>query len=298
VECETHLAHLDGVTIAYWYERAAVPNAKTLVCVHGWPESKRIFARVVQPFVDAGFNVVVPDLRGFGDSSLGADGFYDVVTHARDMEALLFSHLSLSSVVLIGGDLGGPVIQEMALRSPEHIEKMVLFNSPLPMDKERMTGMRTRPPFEVMDYFIRQGTDADALANELDSPEKRAAYIATFYSTRLWAHPSAFNAEEIEWHVEPFRDAAKLRASFTNYESAFDDSKRTQRPLYGRNTHTPTLILFGTSDHVIYPDFDLMAATVFENHEGPYRIENCGHFVPWEAPQELVTRTKEFLRAD
>jgi pimeloyl-ACP methyl ester carboxylesterase len=31
---------------------------------------------------------------------------------------------------------------------------------------------------------------------------------------------------------------------------------------------------------------------------GPYRIENCGHFVPWEAPQELVTRTKEFLRAD
>jgi pimeloyl-ACP methyl ester carboxylesterase len=298
VECETLLAHLDGVTIAYWYERAAVPNAKTLVCVHGWPESKRIFARVVQPFVDAGFNVVVPDLRGFGDSSLGANGFYDVVSHARDMEALLFSHLSLSSVVLIGGDLGGPVIQEIALRSPERIEKMVLFNSPLPMDKERMTGMRTRPPVEVMDYFIRQGTDADALANELDTPEKRAAYIATFYSTRLWAHPSAFSAEEIEWHVEPFRDAAKLRASFTNYESAFDESKRTQRPLYGRNTHTSTLILFGTSDHVIYPDFDLMAATVFENHVGPYRIENCGHFVPWEAPQELVTRTKEFLRAD
>jgi len=112
----------------------------------------------------------------------------------------------------------------------------------------------------------------------------------------LWAHPGAFNAEEIEWHVEPFQDAVKLRASFTNYESAFDESKRTARPLYGRNTRTPTLILFGTSDHVIYPDFDLMAATVFENHVGPYRIENCGHFVPWEAPQELLKRTTEFLR--
>ena len=296
MEFKTHLAHLDGVTIAYWHERSSLPNAQTLVCVHGWPESKRIFARVVQPLVDAGFNVVVPDLRGFGDSSLGADGFYDVVTHAHDMETLLFSHLSLSSVVLIGGDLGGPVIQEMALRSPERIENMVVFNSPLPMDKERMAGMRTRPPVEVMDYFIRQGTDADALANELDTPGKRAAYIATFYSTRLWAHPGAFNAEEIEWHVEPFQDAAKLRASFTNYESAFDESKRTTRPLYGRNTRTPTLILFGTSDHVIYPDFDLMAATVFENHVGPYRIENCGHYVPWEAPQELLKRTTEFLR--
>ena len=56
--------------------------------------------------------------------------------------------------------------------------------------------------------------------------------------------------------------------------------------------------MFGTSDHVIYPDFDLMAATVFENHAGPYRIDNCGHFVPLEAPQELVIRTKEFLLAN
>ena len=291
-----HRSSLRGFDQAFVYEKAERGSGVALLCVHGWPESKRIFWKVIAPFAAAGFDVIVPDLRGFGDSSLGADGFYDVVTHAHDMETLLFSHLALSSVVLIGGDLGGPVIQEMALRSPERIEKMVLFNSPLPMDKERMTGMRTRPPVEVMDYFIRQGTDADALANELDTPEKRVAYIATFYSTRLWAHPGAFDAEEIDWHVEPFRDAGKLRASFINYESAFDDSKRTQRPLYGRNTHTPTLILFGTSDHVIYPDFDLMAATVFENHVGPYRIENCGHFVPWEAPQELLMRTTEFLR--
>jgi pimeloyl-ACP methyl ester carboxylesterase len=175
---------------------------------------------------------------------------------------------------------------------------MVLFNSPLPMDKERMAGMRTRPPVEVMDYFIRQGTDADALAGELDSEAKRANYIAEFYSTRLWAHPGAFSSDDIAWHVEPFRDAQKLRASFANYESAFDATKRIEKPLYGRNTFTPTLILFGTSDQVIYPDFDLMAATVFDNHDGPIRIENCGHFVPWEAAEEFTFRTVEFCRKD
>ena len=291
----THHALVNNVDIAFWHERSAV--AKTvLVCLHGWPESKRIFSRVVEPLRDAGFDVVVPDLRGFGESGLAPDGFYDVVSHARDIEALVFDHLRYESVVLVGGDLGGPVIQEIALRNPTRVERMVLFNSPLPMDKERMAGMRTRPPVEVMDYFIRQGTDADSLASELTTDEKRAGYIAEFYSTRLWAHPGAFSADDIAWHVEPFRDAQKLRASFANYESAFDAKKRIEKPLYGRNLVTPTLILFGTSDHVIYPDFDLMAATVFENRERPVRIGNCGHFVPWEAAEEFTFRTVEFCR--
>ena len=291
----THHASVNDTDIAYWHERSERAT-KVLVCVHGWPETKRIFSRVVQPFCDAGFDVVVPDLRGFGESGLAPDGFYDVVSHARDIEALVFDHLGYQSVVLVGGDLGGPVIQEMALRNPSRVERMVLFNSPLPMDKELMAGMRTRPPIEVMDYFIRQGTDADALVSELDSEDKRADYIAAFYSTRLWAHPGAFTTEDIAWHVEPFRDAQKLRASFTNYESAFDATKRSEKPLYGRNTVTPTLILFGTSDHVIYPDFDLMAATVFDIHVGPIRIENCGHFVPWEAAEEFIFRTVGFCR--
>ena len=289
----THHALVNNVDIAYWHERSKSAN-KVLVCLHGWPESKRIFARVVKPLCDAGFEVVVPDLRGFGESGLAPDGFYDVVSHARDIEALVFDHLGYESVVLVGGDLGGPVIQELALRNPTRVERMVLFNSPLPMDKDRMAGMRTRPPVEVMDYFIRQGTDADALASELSTEEKRAEYIAEFYSTRLWAHPGAFSADDIAWHVEPFSDAKKLRASFANYESAFDAKKRIEKPLYDRNLVTPTLILFGTSDHVIYPDFDLMAATVFENHEGPIRIENCGHFVPWEAVDEFTFRTVKF----
>ena len=293
----THEAELDGVSIAYWHEKSGQKDAQTLVCVHGWPETKRIFSRVVTPLVKAGFNVVVPDLRGFGDSSLGDSGFYDVVTHAKDIEQLLFTHLDMDSVILIGGDLGGPVIQELALRVPLKIKKMVLFNSPLPMDKVRMEGMRTRAPKEVMDYFIRQGTDADALASALDTADKRAAYIAPFYSTRLWAHPGSFTAEDIAWHTEPFRDAQKLRASFTNYEAAFDAAKRSEIPLYGRNSETRTLILFGTSDHVIYPDFDLMAATVFDHHVGPIRLDGCGHFVPWEAPEEFVLRTITFCNS-
>jgi pimeloyl-ACP methyl ester carboxylesterase len=267
-----------------------------LVCVHGWPETKRVFWKVVQPLADAGFEVVVPDLRGFGDSALGPDGFHDVASHARDLYALVHDVLGHERVVLLGGDLGGPVIQDLALRYPEWVDRMVLFNSPLPYLKDEMAGIiGTRPAREAADYFIRQGTDPDGLAAELTSPEQRRRYIATFYTSRFWAHPGAFAGEgEVDFHTEPFGDAAHLRASFGGYESSFSPTARSEPSLIGRNPHTRTLVLYGPSDHVIYPAFDRMAAVVFPDHVGPYLLRDSGHFVPWEAPHALVSGTVAF----
>ena len=277
------------------------PGGIPLVCVHGWPESKRVFWKVIQPLADAGFDVIVPDLRGFGDSDVaGADaadgGFHDVAAHANDLYALVHDELGLAKVVLLGGDLGGPVIQDLALRHPMWVDRMVLFNSPLPYLKDRMGDIAgTRPVREAADYFLRQGTDPDGLAAELTTPEQRRRYIATFYTSRFWAHPGAFaGAGAVDFHTEPFGDAASLRASFGGYESAFDPAARSGASMIGPNDHTRTLILYGASDHVIYPAFDRMAATVFADHVGPFLLRDCGHFVPWEAPHQLVSGTVAF----
>ena len=265
-----------------------------LLLVHGWPETKRIWWRVVAPLADAGFEVIAPDLRGFGDSDLGPDGFHDVPAHSRDLHALVADHLGHDRVVVAGGDLGGPVVQDLALRFPGFAERMVLFNSPLPYDKERMAGMRTRPPVEAADYFLRQGTDPDALATELTTADERRRYIATFYTSRFWAHPGAFTADEVAFHTEPFGDGEKLRASFGGYESVFSEAARSEPSLLARNPDTPTLLLFGPSDHVLYPDFDRMAATVFARHVGPFLLRDCGHFVQWEAAAALVGALRSF----
>ena len=285
---------VNGLEMAFWHERCGSDGAAVVVCVHGWPETKLLYSRVVGPLVAAGFDVVVPDLRGFGDSGLAPDGFYDIVSHARDIHALVHDGLGAEEVVLVGGDLGGPVVQEAALRWPAWVRRMVVFNSPLPYDKERMQGMVTRADPSTADYFVRQGTDADALIAELDTEAKRIAYVEQFYGPRLWAHPGAFTPEEAHMHAMPFADAARLRASFGNYESAFDAAKRTERPLLGRNTVTPTLVYFGTSDRVIYPDFDRMASVVFDVIDGPHRLDGVGHFVPWEAPGVLVEGITRF----
>jgi pimeloyl-ACP methyl ester carboxylesterase len=277
-----------------------------LLLVHGWPESKRIWWRVIEPLVAAGFDVVVPDLRGFGDSDVGPDGFHDVAAHVADLRALLEDGLGLDDVVLCGGDLGGPVVQMLALDHPEIVDRLVLFNSPLPYDKERMAGMATRPPAEAADYFVRQGLDADGLAADLATPALRRRYVATFYTSRFWAHPGAFMGDapmvfgpfggtpEVDFHTEPFADAAKLRASFAGYESVFDPTCRSAPAHLDRNEAVRALLLFGPADHVIYPAFDEMAAVVFPDHDGPHRLDRCGHFVPWEAPDALVAHVRRF----
>jgi pimeloyl-ACP methyl ester carboxylesterase len=287
----THVARPRG--FAQSYLRAG-EGGVPLLLVHGWPETRRIWWRNVAELAAGGFDVIAPDLRGFGESEVGPDGFHDTAAHSRDLAALLGA-LGLERVVAAGGDLGGAVIQDLSLRFPGLVQRLVVWNSPLPFLREAMAGMRTRPPREAADYFLRQGTDADGLARELDSAEKRRRYIATFYGSRFWAHPGTFTPEEVDFMTEPFADAAKLRAGFGAYESALRAEARSEPALLGENP-THTLILFGPSDHVIYPDFDRMAAKVFPDHVGPFLVRDAGHFLQWEAADVLNGAIRSFCR--
>ncbi len=298
----THFADPRGFRQGFVREGAGgVP----LVCVHGWPETKRIFWKVIEPLAAAGFEVIVPDLRGFGESEVGPDGVHDAAASALDLHSLVHDVLGHERVVLLGGDFGGPIVQDLALRYPDWVDRIVLFNSPLPYDKERMAAMASRPAREASDYFVRQGTDADALAAELATADQRRRYIATFYTSRFWAHPGSFlepgappgrfgGSAVVDFHTEPFADGAKLRASFGAYESAFDPAARSGPSMLARNERTPALLLFGASDHVLYPEFDRMAAVVFPRHTGPFLLRDCGHFVSWEAPHALVSGAVAF----
>ncbi len=278
-----------GVDLAYVREGVGgVP----LLLVHGWPETKRIFWRVIEPLAASGFEVVVPDLRGFGDSAVAADGFHDTAASMRDLEALL-GHLGHDRVVVAGGDFGGVVIQALALSRPDLVDRMVLFNAPLPGDNQAVREAGAAATAAV-DYFLRQGTDPDGLAAELSDPDRRRRYIATFYTSRFWAHPGTFDAEAVAFHAEPFADGARLRASFGPYESVFDPSARSEPVRLAPNDAVPVLILDGPSDHVILEGFDRRAAETFPAHVGPFRLRDCGHFVPWEAPHAFITATTSF----
>ena len=120
----------DGVELAYVREgEGGIP----LLLVHGWPETRRIWWRNIGPLAAAGFEVIVPDLRGFGDSGPAADGRYDLAAHARDLAGLVRDVLGHESCAASGGDLGGGVIIDLGLRFPGLVTRQVLFNCVLPL---------------------------------------------------------------------------------------------------------------------------------------------------------------------
>ncbi len=263
-----------------------------LLLVHGFPETKRVWWRVIEPLAAAGFDVIAPDLRAFGDSEVGPDGLHDTVASSLDLLALL-DDLGVDRVVLGAGDFGGAVAQDLAARAPERVDRLVLFNSPLPYLPDEMVGME-RMAAGAHDYFMRQALDGDGLLAELPTESARRHYIAPFYTSRFWAHPGAFDDDAVAFHAEPFGDAAKLRASFGCYESVFDPAARSGRSMIAKNPELLSLLLFGPSDHVISADWDRMAAIVLPNHVGPYLLRDVGHFVPWEAPQRFTRAVTSF----
>jgi pimeloyl-ACP methyl ester carboxylesterase len=272
-----------------------------LLLVHGWPETKRIWWRNVAPLAAAGFEVIVPDLRGFGDSGLAPDGFYDLAAHARDLYALVHDVLGHPRCAAVAGDLGGGVVQDLGLRFPGFVVRQCLFNTVLPVLRAAYAaaGLPTSVPPRVRmaaDYFQRQGRDADALAAELDTPAKRRRYIAEMYGPRFWASPGAFTPEDVDFMTEPFADAAKLRAGFGNYESAVGARPLSEPPRFFETNPVPTLVLYGPDDHVIWPDFPRRCEVAFTERVGPFVVEGAGHFLQWERAEVLNQALMYFFR--
>ncbi len=289
----------DGVDLAY--VRAGV-GGFPLLLLHGWPETKRIWWRNIVPLAEAGFEVIAPDLRGYGDSGVAPDGFYDPATHARDMHALLTDVLGHERCAAAGGDVGGVVIQDLGLRFPGFVVRQCLFNTVPPVLPALYEGAGIPPgiPRDVRmasDYFRRQGRDADGLAAELDTPDRRRRYIAQFYGSRFWAAPGGFTPADVDFMTEPFADAGKLRASFGIYETALGTRAASEPPRLFEPNPVPTLVLYGPEDHVLQRDFVERCEVAFTECIGPFVVPRAGHFLQWERP-DVLDRSLVYFFAD
>lgn len=292
-----HRAQVRGVELAYVREGA---GGLPLLLLHGWPETKRIWWRNIGPLADAGFEVIVPDLRGFGDSGLAPDGFYDVAAHSRDMHELVGEELGHERCMTAGGDLGGVVLQDLSLRFEGFVARQALFNTiPPALPDAYEAGLSAEIPREsrmAADYFIRQGTDADELAAELDTAAKRRRYVAAMYGSRFWAAPGGFTSEDVDFMTEPFNDAGSFRASLAIYEYALRTREWSERPLLFERNPTPTLVLYGPEDHVILRDFPRRMEVAFPEHVGPFLVERAGHFLQWERADVLNQAIRYFCQ--
>src|SRR5436190_20148868 len=90
----------DELALAYVHEGV---GGTPLLLLHGYPETKRIWWRNIAPLAAAGFEVIAPDFRGHGESSLGGDGFYDIAAYAVDCYTPVHDVLRHEQCAVAGG---------------------------------------------------------------------------------------------------------------------------------------------------------------------------------------------------
>jgi pimeloyl-ACP methyl ester carboxylesterase len=254
--------------------------------LHGYPETKRIWWRNIAALAAAGFEVIAPDLRGYGDSDLSRADVYDIAAYSRDAYLLLHDVLGHRRCGVVGGDVGGVVAVDMVHRFEGFVDKLVFFDTVPPLVFEDYIAAGIDPAAVLSDgptgdYRRRQGETPDQLAAELDTPDKRRRYVAEMYGHRLWASPGTFTAADVDFMTEPFADGDRLRAGWAVYELAYG-RQVSEPPIMDRKVDVPTLVLYGMDDHIVGPDFLHTCEVAFTDRTGPVVLPGAGHFLQWE----------------
>lgn len=136
-----------------------------LVLIHGYPLSRAIW----QPLLPHlhGLRVILPDVRGFGESQAAEPGF-SMDDLATDLESLL-DHLHLEQAFVAGHSMGGYIALAFARRAPQRLKGLALIASQAAADPpERRTAR-----LETAERIAREGIDfiAEQMSNALTSQE-------------------------------------------------------------------------------------------------------------------------------
>jgi pimeloyl-ACP methyl ester carboxylesterase len=278
----------DGLSLAFVREGPKDGAGYPLLLLHGYPETKRIWWRNIGPLAEAGYEVIAPDLRGYGDSDVSKADICDFAAWSRDLYLLVHDVLGHERCGVVGGDLGGAIACDLLHRYPGFVEKLVFFDSVPPflfkefaaagIDVASIRGIGDGP---TADYRYRQGVTPDELAAELDTPDKRRRYISEFYGHRLWASPGTFTKADVDFMAEPFSAEERMRGGWAAYQ-LMHGRKMSEPPILDRKVDIPTLLLYGMDDQVIGPDFLHTCEVAFTNRAGPVVVPGAGHFLQWE----------------
>ena len=169
--------------------------APTVVLLHAFPFDRHVWDGVVDALADADWDVVVPDLRGFGESSYGEDGSDDepsLTWMARDVLSIL-DRMGVSAAVFAGISMGGYVAMEIVRQDPARVAGIALVDTKATADSDEARANRLK----VAEQVEASGS-TDALARAMlptllgaTSQEDRPDVVAQVKAWIAAADPNA-----------------------------------------------------------------------------------------------------------
>lgn len=259
---------------------------RTIVLIHGFPQTWWEWHRVIRPLTEAGFRVIAPDYRGAGHSFRPAGG-YDKWTVARDIHRLLHEHLGVREpVVMAGHDIGLMVAYAYAQQFRHDVSHLVAMDAPLP-GTEVFDRLRSDP--RVWHFAFHGARD---VAEMLVAGRERQ-YLQAFFAVRN-SDPSAITDSDFDTYVAAYSAPGAMRAGFELYR-AFDQDAADNRAALARNGRltVPVLAVGGamsTSGALVGE----MMREVADRVTG-YVVPGTAHWIAEENPEALTTALLEFL---
>jgi pimeloyl-ACP methyl ester carboxylesterase len=277
---------------------AGPDDGPPVIMVHGFPESHRTW-RGLAPLLSDELRLVMPDLRGFGDS----DRPQDVADYATDMLIAdifaLADALKIDRFALVGHDWGGAIAWAAALRGDPRIERLAIVNSPHPLIFQR--SLIEDPAQRAASQYMRAFRDP-----RMEAGIEAMGFDAFFdKSFAKHADLSLIPAEERQIYIDQWSRPGALTAMLNWYRSS-----QVAVPAIGEEAempawvergvpklHIPVRVIWGLGDKALLP-IQLKGIGEVGDDVEVFPLEGVGHFSPWEAPEKVAAALKPFLLGD
>jgi pimeloyl-ACP methyl ester carboxylesterase len=299
----------NGVDLAY-LEQGSGPLV--LLC-HGWPELSYSWRKQIPVLAQAGYRVVAPDMRGYGDSSAPeAIDAYSIFDLVGDMVALVGA-LGEGEAIAIGHDWGAIVAWHCALFRPDLFKAVAALSVPFPrrssappLDSLRRKGLET---FYWL-YFQPPG-QAEAEFEQDVSRTMRAAFYGRGLSLVMKpgkgfleearipdAPPAWLNDEDVAHYAEIFGRTG-FRGGLNWYRN-LDRNWALTAPWQDARIVPPSLFIAGSRDGVITGPLGEARLKELDGQltdlRGKRIIEGAGHWIQQERADEVNAALLGFLK--
>ena len=272
-------------------------DGPTVVLCHGFPELGYSWRHQVGALVDSGWQVVVPDMRGYGRSSRPAEvEAYSILTIASDLTCLL-DWLAVDAAVFVGHDWGAVISWELARIHPERVRAVAGLSTP-------PTRRGSVPPVSAFrqtlgdDFYIvwfqEIGPADEALARDV-----RRTITSREAPGPRWAEgvgesrrPSWMTEYELDRYVESFQRTGFSAA--LNYYRNIDRNWELTAP-YSDRIDQPAMFLTGERDPVrrFMPADDL--EEILTDLRANVVVAGAGHWVQQQCPHDVNEAVIAFL---
>jgi len=255
-----------------------------VVLLHGFPEFWFGWRRQMEPLANAGWQVIAPDQRGYGESDKPAGiGAYALDTLADDVCGIC-SQLGHERFAVVGHDWGGIVAWHLAAREPERVSRLAILNAPHPATLA--TYALTHPLQAVRSAYV--GFFQMPWLPELALRANDHALLGlTLSGSSL---PGAFDEAALRKYREAWARDGALEAMLNWYRAM-----PLARPL-GRRIEVPVKVLWGDADPALSSGL-AEAGAAFCSACEVVHLPRATHWLHHEMPEEVNASLVEFLTA-